>query len=499
MKKFSIALLLFVSILFALELSLRASFKLFKWNIGAFSPAEAIAENKLWQNQLFSNFLGVHQTDPYFLWKFKPNLNRHIFVTNSRGTLGLDFDPQKKEDVFRILLLGDSSPVGLGLPSRKYAFGEQFLQLLRDRYPSQKFELINASVSGYTSAQGLLWFKKYGVKLKPDLILLYFGNNDASYNGYLQDKELLHKPLWMTDLQNLLSKSAIYSALKGIFLPLKEKVLTLSSSQLRQLTVRVTAQDYYENLRQIVDLTKQNHAKVLLMTVPVPREWPPAIEFKPFVDLKTATGSLVMAEQSRKLLLAEMGYCLDWSEIKQKYPRIDYWTMNVLLQVYSDTGNIDSGIIEYQNNLKSEPTNPIYLNNLSVLYWRKGDSVKSLQYLTQALGQDSTSSILHYNLGMTINKLGDSLAAELEFEKAKELDFYSLRTKNTYNQKVGELSEEYQLSLADLDSLFLANRNEYLFIDHCHPKVEGHLLIAQELLKKFRESNWVETELRSDN
>ncbi len=493
MKKVLVSLLLFVGTLFVLELGLRLSFKLSNWRPGKLSPDEAIVENKLWQNQLFSNFLGVHQSDPYLLWKFKPNLNQHIFVTNSKGTLGPDFDIHKKERFFRILLLGDSSPVGLGLPSRQYAFGEQFVELLREHYPDRKFELINASVSGYTSAQGLLWFKKYGIKLKPDLVLLYCGNNDASYNGYLQDKELLHKPAWMTDFQIVLSKSTIYATLKGILLPLKEKVLTRNAAQSEQPTVRVNPEDYYENLKEVVVWAKKNDTRVMLVTVPVPREWPPAIEFKPFANLKTATGNLVMAEQSRKLLLAEMAYCLDWSEIKRKYPQIDYWTLKVLLQVYSDTGSIDSGIVEYQNKVKSEPANPLYLNNLSVLYWRKGDFIKSLQYQTQALGHFSASSILHYNLGMTIKKLGDSLAAEQEFEKAKELDFYSLRTKNIYNRKIRELSAEYHLPLADLDSLFLANQNEYLFIDHCHPKIEGHRLIAQALWEEFRKSNWLDT------
>jgi len=491
MKKFLLGFLVFLGLLMGMELVFRLSAALFHWPGSAISPEKTVTQHKLWQQHLFSNFLGVHSPDPYLLWKFKPHLYRSIFVTNSRGTLGTEFKVEKPPDTYRILLLGDSSPVGLGLKSRKEAFGEQFLELLKQNYPDRKLELINASVSGYTSAQGLIWFLKYGVKLRPDLLLIHFGNNDASYNGYLEDKEILPKSLWVADLQSILGNSAIYQSLRAFFVPLKEKVLGGRRRTEARLTVRVSDQNYLENLQEILEAARKVGTNTILVTVPVPREWPPAIEFKPFVNLKTAAGDLVMAEQSRNTLSAEIAYCLDWSEIRRKYPQIDYWTLNVLRRVYVDSGNPDSGIFKYQSRLANNPGDVSSLNNLSVLYWRKGDLVKSLQYITQALGKDSTNAILHYNLGMIEKRLGDTLSAEEEFEKAKELDFYSLRTKKAYNNKISELASVSNLPLIDLDSLFLANNSEFLFIDHCHPTAEGHRLIAQALLERLERTGWL--------
>ena len=492
MKKILWGILIVVILLSALELSLRVVFMVFHWTPGEITLEKSITQNKLWQQQLFSSFLGVQQSDPYLLWKFKPHLNKHIFVTNSQGTLGPEYKTKKSPGTFRILLLGDSSPVGLGLPDRRYAFGEQFKALLTENLSNQKFELINAAVSGYTSAQGLLWYRKYGVKLKPDLVLIYFGNNDASYNGYVEDKEFISRPVWMVNLQELLSNFALYRTLRSILLPLKEKLLNTADSQPKRLKVRVSAEDYYHNIEAIASLAQQSGSKVMLMTVPVPRQWPPAIEFKPFVNLQTKAGEPVMAEESRNTLSQGMAYCLDWSEIKQKYPQIDYWTLNVLLQVYADTGNLDSSIQGYQQKLNAGKEMVVDLNNLAVLYWRKQNYLKSLQYITQAIALDSANAILHYNLGMLAKKLGDSLSASGEFEKAKELDFYSLRTKKAYNDKLKFLAQEQKISLVDLDSVFLAHDNEFLFIDHCHPKPEGHRLMAEALLEKFRPTGWMD-------
>jgi tetratricopeptide (TPR) repeat protein len=199
-----------------------------------------------------------------------------------------------------------------------------------------------------------------------------------------------------------------------------------------------------------------------------------------------------MAEESRNALSQEMANCLDWPDIKQKYPQIDYWTLNVLLQVYADTGNLDSSIQSYQQKLNVREDALVDLNNLAVLYWRKQNYLKSLQYITQAIALDSANAILHYNLGMLAKKMGDSLSASGEFEKAKELDFYSLRTKKAYNDKLKLLAQQQEIPLVDLDSIFLADHNEFLFIDHCHPKPEGHRLMAEALLEKFRQTGWMD-------
>jgi lysophospholipase L1-like esterase len=75
------------------------------------------------------------------------------------------------------------------------------------------------------------------------------------------------------------------------------------------------------------------------------------------------------------------------------------------------------------------------------------------------------------------------MESEKELEKAKELDFQSLRIKNAYRDKLKELSIKYDVPLVDAVSAFNQRGNESLFIDHCHPTREGHRIIAEEIYK----------------
>jgi hypothetical protein len=73
---------------------------------------------------------------------------------------------------FRILVLGDSVAYGTGnLVSR-------IDSLLNRDLKRTRFELINASVPGYTNYQELVYLKKHGAAFQPDLVGVVFVLND---------------------------------------------------------------------------------------------------------------------------------------------------------------------------------------------------------------------------------------------------------------------------------------------------------------------------------
>ena len=443
-----------------------------------------IRENKLWQQELFSTFLGVHQRDPLLLWRFKPNLNKSIFQTNSFGTLGKEVSIEKPKDTYRILLLGDSAPVGLGLQKREDAFGEQLVKILNQRLSQKKFELINAAVSGYTSLQGLTFLKNYGLSYSPDLIIFYFGNNDASKNGYISDKELLSRNQNLVGFLSILNHLATYRFLKEIILPLKGSLQDkLREKKEREVVVRVSPEDYYQNIEEMIKLAQKNNIEIILVNVPVPLEWPSGLQFKVFTSLKDQKGELVMADETQKLLKRKISYCLDWAHFAQVYDNIDWYSMTVFKSAYEDQGNIDSSMMFYEKGLFSNPDNIVYLNNLGVLYWKEGNYKVAGDYFRKAIEKESLYPIFHYNLGITLKNTGKAKEAEEELEKAKELDFQSLRIKNAYREKLQQLSSQYNVPLVDAVSAFDKAGREALFIDHCHPTKEGHRIIAEEIYK----------------
>jgi lysophospholipase L1-like esterase len=476
---------------FCVEIGLRILDAGFHVLAKSIDQEKIIKENKLWQNELFSRFSGVQERDPLLLWKFRPNVHKSIFQTNSEGLLGPEISSSKPANTYRILLLGDSAPVGLGLYKREEAFGEQLVDILNQRKPDKHYELINAAVSGYTSLQGLTYLKNYGLRYSPDLILVYFGNNDVSKNGYISDKELMNRNPQLVGFLGTLNRLATYRLLKEFILPIKASLENkLKKDEKRQVVVRVSPEEYYQNIEEMIKLAKANNIKIILVNVPVSLEWPAGLQFKVFANLRTEKGELVMADETQKILKNKFSYCIDWAHFAKVYDKIDPYSLTVFKSAYEDQGNVDSSKVFFERGLISQsygskfgPQNLLYLNNLGVIYWREGNYTVAEDLFRKAIATDSTYPLFHYNLGVTLKNEGKPMESEKELEKAKELDFQSLRIKNAYREKLKELSIKYDVPLVDAVSAFNQRGNESLFIDHCHPTREGHRIIAEEIYK----------------
>jgi acyl-CoA thioesterase-1 len=89
---------------------------------------------------------------------------------------GLPTLAAQDKDKFTILFLGDSLTEGLGLEE-----GEAFPNLIAQRLAAEgrsDIEIVNAGVSGSTSASGLSRMQWY-VRAQPDLLILSLGANDG--------------------------------------------------------------------------------------------------------------------------------------------------------------------------------------------------------------------------------------------------------------------------------------------------------------------------------
>lgn len=484
LKYFLFSLVLIILVFFCLEIVLRVLDSGFHILAKSTDQERLIQENKLWQNELFSRFSGVQERDPLLLWKFRPNVHKSIFQTNSQGLLDPEISVAKPANTYRILLLGDSAPVGLGLHERQDAFGERLIGILKERDPEKHYELINAAVSGYTSLQGLTYLKNYGLKYSPDLIIVYFGNNDASKNGYISDKELMSRNPQLLGFLGTLNRLATYRFLKELILPLKASFEnTFKSNENRQVVVRVSPEEYYRNIEEMIKIASANDIKIILINVPVSLEWPAGLQFKVFANLRTEKGELVMADETQKLLKSKYSYCIDWAHFARAYDKVDPYSLTVFKSAHEDQGSIDSSKAFYEGGLVSQPENPLYLNNLGVLYWREGNYPVARSLLDKVIAADSLYPLFHYNLGITLKNEGKSRESAEELEKAKELDYQSLRIKDAYKKKLKELSQKYNVPLVDAVSAFNQKGNESLFIDHCHPTKEGHKIIAEEIYK----------------
>ena len=97
--------------------------------------------------------------------------------TNSIGLRDREYG-DKKDNTFRILVLGDSITFGLGVELED-TYPKQLETILGLRNDGKKYEVINAGVMGYGTDHEFYYLEEWGAKLKPDLVIVgfYVGND----------------------------------------------------------------------------------------------------------------------------------------------------------------------------------------------------------------------------------------------------------------------------------------------------------------------------------
>lgn len=123
--------------------------------------------------------------DPYTWWRFPPNLEDfHVvgrcwgrdvdftFSTNANGYRGA---PLREGEHPRVICIGDSVTFGLGVGDAE-TYPRRLEERLREA--GLDVEVINTGTPGYSAFQGLRLLDKYGMVLKPDVVIACFGQND---------------------------------------------------------------------------------------------------------------------------------------------------------------------------------------------------------------------------------------------------------------------------------------------------------------------------------
>ncbi|MDP8247446.1 MAG: tetratricopeptide repeat protein [Candidatus Tritonobacter lacicola] len=152
---------------------------------------------------------GIHmhllEEDKHIIYSMKPNIdtsseqvgpllqNSVVYKTNSLGLRNEEIDDPKKPGVYRILVLGDSITFGDNI-SRQKTYPRQLEKILNENpRPGgiERYEVINAGVRSYSTYMELGYFRKRGVLLDPDMVIVGFCYNDVGIPDYLYDKHTL--------------------------------------------------------------------------------------------------------------------------------------------------------------------------------------------------------------------------------------------------------------------------------------------------------------------
>jgi lysophospholipase L1-like esterase len=118
------------------------------------------------------------------------NLFESVVTINTLGFRGPEVAAEK-EDVYRIVALGESTTFGFTMEQHDEPWPEVLERLLRERSGfSRKIEVINAGLPGFTVRDNLRRLPADIAPIKPDMILSYHG-----YNGFQFLSDALPAPV----------------------------------------------------------------------------------------------------------------------------------------------------------------------------------------------------------------------------------------------------------------------------------------------------------------
>jgi lysophospholipase L1-like esterase len=139
---------------------------------------------------------------------------------------------------FRIIVLGDSCS---RISMRTWPYSVQLEQGLG----SDRVEVFNASLPGYTTHQGLAWLHKQLLDWEPDLVIVYFGWNDHWRSTGLTDRQ--------------------YAASLS---PGHLRLASLLRRRPDPPPLRVPLPEFEENLRSIAEAVSRRGGQTLFLTAP---------------------------------------------------------------------------------------------------------------------------------------------------------------------------------------------------------------------------------------
>jgi lysophospholipase L1-like esterase len=209
--------------------------------------------------------------DPNLIWRPKTTKKHSIF--NSQGYVGKELPMKKNDDEFRIFAIGDSNTLGWFGKDGPFNWPLYLQELLTNR--DKTFSVLNAGVWGYSSYQGEKRFEE-SLFLKPDMVLISFGANDAHMLA-VSDAEFIKTTL--SSYKPFLSKFKIGQVIIAF---LEKVVSSKKESGKDELVHRVSVEEYKENLIKIIEISKKNNIECILLTRPFIGKSPNKLWWKNF-------------------------------------------------------------------------------------------------------------------------------------------------------------------------------------------------------------------------
>jgi tetratricopeptide (TPR) repeat protein len=361
------------------------------------------------------------------------------------------FNPQsfpaiKETGTRRVFCLGGSTTFG-----RPYDDSTSFAGWLREFLPladpAHRWEVINAGGVSYASYR-VAAVSEQLLGLEPDLVIIYTGHNE-----FLEDVTF---PDWK-DRSWLLEKTTLLAARSRIFTILYKGLRPSSDShqqaalpaEVDEILNHTVGPSSYErddlrrdqvialfqfNLRRMIRLARQHDIAVLLVT--------PASNLKDFSPLKSQHRDGLTDQDQRR-----------WQEL------VDQARGMAIGQQWAE----------------------------------------AVVYLGQAVAIDDRHADGHFQLATALLAEENYAQALVHYRRAREEDICPLRSLAPLVESVREVARMESVPLVDFEHLLAEKcreRNGHaipgndFFLDHVHPTIESHRMLAEEIIRQLESGGW---------
>lgn len=389
---------------------------------------------------VFSLFFGTMELILYLVG-FEPDIgfqtiNSPIFIENNiSGTQHYVNNPKfsfrnatfktvKDNYTERIFVIGGSAAFGAGVEKNE-TFAYLLEKKLNIRFPSRKFEVINAAYPGYSSNEDVLVIDEIS-KYNPDFIILYSGNNEflkLSYNYQINENFFLKdfkKLRTFALVRKLIGKQVRQEYSFDEYMKFVPFVSENTSNKILQEGKKVFSlylDNYLKNINKSIDISNSNGAKIIISNIPTNLYWPP-------------TKSVHV----------------------EKIDQIGF------LNEYEAKGKFFSG--------------------------RCKEAQADIDLL---ISKDPYYAEYHFFKGLCLMSLNKTKQAIDSLKLAKKYDAYPIRQPDELNNALKELIQKRPLLFVDAVELFYnetgSENFQELFVDQTHPNKRGHEILADAFLK----------------
>ena len=388
-------------------------------------------------------FVGFSEIRPLFV--LSEDGQRYEIPKSRQAYFAADsFAARKADDDFRIFCLGGSTVQGRPY-SRQTSFTTWLELLLQAAEPGRSWEVVNCGGISYASYR-LVPILKECLEYEPDLFVICTGHNE-----FLEDRTYPEikqaAPLWR-GVHEQLSRLRTFNLMRGA--------------------------------------------------------------------ARQASGDSESAPRSK--LKTDVDAFLDYKDGLEAYERDDDWRAGIvehfernlrgMIAILERAGIPVILVLPPSNLSDSPPFKSQHRSGLSeaeAAEWNRlvteskefvsDDPARAVELMLQAAQIDDQHALLHFQLGKCYAAMDKRGSARTHFELARELDICPLRAVSAVENIIRDVAHDSGVPLVDVHELFEAKTadgilGEQFLLDHVHPSIEGHQLIAETLLDEMVRQGW---------